>query len=234
MLNGHASVAMKSEKVVMHIKKDKIRVDCMFKFHNSGPTSVVRVGFPDRGEGAQEPYQGVDIRPKNMKGTFDSFESWVDGKQVVAELVPTDDRTLFWHAKTVTFKANSDCEIDNYYTLQPGAQVTSENGMYQQTEYVLHTGSSWHGQIGQAEIVVNFSPDVIGAPIHLVAKKDLQLKQFFDLKWSTLPKGTVIYEGPCAPTVEKNTLRFFVKNIKPTEHDDIHLYYAYRQLNNGM
>jgi len=234
LLKGHASVAMKNEVVTMDVGKEKIKVDCKFLFHNSGPDSTVRVGFPDQGEGSMEPYQGEDVRPKgkDLKATFLTYDSWVDGKKVQTELVPTDDRTLFWHAKTVNFKANKDCAIRDVYTLMPGAQVTNENGMYQQTSYVLHTGASWHGPIGRAEIIVNFDPAVIGGPIKLKAYSSLPVKKFYELKWSTLPAGTVIYDGPCAPKLEGNTLRFVVNNLKPTKKDDVHLYYAYRKLAN--
>lgn len=234
LLKGHASVAMKNEVVTLDIGKEKIKVDCRFLFHNSGPDCTVRVGFPDRGEGSMEPYQGEDVRPKgkDLKATFLSYDSWVDGKKVPTELVPTDDRTLFWHAKNVTFKANKDCAIRDVYTVPPGAQVTNENGMYQQTSYVLHTGASWHGPIGRAEVVVNFDPAVIGAPIKLKALSSLPVKKFYELKWSTLPAGTVIYDGPCPPKLEGNTIRFIATNLKPTEKDDVHLYYAYRQLKN--
>lgn len=232
LLNGHATVAMKDEVVKMDVGKDVIKVDCKFVFHNDGPACTVRVGFPDEGQGSAEPYQGEPVPKSNVKATFLTYDSWVDGKKVPTELVATNDRSLYWHAKKVNFKANSDCVIRDVYTLPPGAQVTNENGLYQQTSYVLHTGASWHGPIGRAEIIVTFAPDVVAAPIQLRAKNSLPDKDFYKLKWSTLPKGTIIYEGLSVPKVEKNTLRFVRANFKPTKSDDVHLYYAYRNLTN--
>ncbi|PWT99925.1 MAG: hypothetical protein C5B53_04750 [Candidatus Melainabacteria bacterium] len=234
LLKGHSSVTMESEVVSIDVHDKVIKVDCRFLFHNHGPKCIVRMGFPDQGLGASEPYQGFPV-PKGpgLKATFITYDSYVDGKKVPTKLVPTNDRSLYWHTKTVTFKANSDCNIRDVYTLPPGAQVTSENGLYNQTYYVLHTGASWHGPIGKAEINVKFEPDVLSQPIHLMASNALPEGQKFpDLKWSKLPTGTVIYSGPSEPKIEGKTLSFTKTNFRPDEKDDVHLFYGYRQLTN--
>jgi len=231
LLKGHATVAMKDEVVKMDVGEKIINVDCKFVFHNSGPACTVRVGFPDEGTGAAEPYQGEPV-PKHPKATFVTYESWVDEKKVKTELVPTNDRSLYWHAKTVTFKANSDCVIRDLYTLPPGGQVTNENGLYQQTYYVLHTGASWHGPIGRAEIIVNFAPDLVTKPMIVKALSSMQKLRPDEMKWSTFLPHTILYEGLSQPEVETNTLRFVRTNFKPTKQDDVHLYYGYKKLTN--
>src|SRR5271170_2146618 len=129
LLSGHASVAMQSEVVQIEVHDKVIKADCNFEFHNNGPACTVRMGFPDEGLGAAEPFQGEPLpKGKDLHATFLSYDSYVDGKKVPTELVPTDDRSLFWHTKTVTFKGNSECKIRDVYTLPPGAQVTNENG----------------------------------------------------------------------------------------------------------
>jgi hypothetical protein len=232
LMTGHATVAMKDEVVKMDVHDKVIKVDCKFLFHNSGPTCTVRMGFPDQGLGAAEPYQGDPVPTKNLKATFLTYDSWVDGKKVPTKLIPTNDRALYWHTKTVTFKGNSDCVIRDVYTLPPGGQVTNENGLYQQTYYVLHTGASWHGPIGRAEIIANFDPSVVHAPIQLKALSSLPDQDLGHLKWSELPAGTIIYAGPSKPNLDGNSVRFVRTNIVPTKNDDIHLYYAYRKLTN--
>ncbi len=232
LLKGHPSIAMQSEVVNMVIGKELIKVDCKFVFHNSGPACVVRMGFPDEGQGAEEPYQGDPVPTgPGLKATFLSYDSYVDGKKVATKLVPTNDRTLYWHTKNVSFPAKSDRIIRDVYTLKPGGQVTSENGLYQQTYYVLHTGASWRGPIGKAEIVVNFAPDVQTVPIKLRALSSFS-GDLPHLKWSQLPAGTIVYEGLSEPKVQDRQLRFVKDNFKPTKKDDVHLYYAYRQLTN--
>jgi hypothetical protein len=232
LLTGHASVSMQSEVVRIDIHKEIINVDCKFVFHNSGPASTVRMGFPDEGQGAEEPYQGFPVPKHNLKAGFETYKSYVDGKQVPTKLVPTNDRTLYWHTKTVTFKPKSDCIIRDVYTVKPGAQVTNENGLYRQTSYVLHTGASWHGPIGKAEIIVTFAPDAVPEEILLKPFSSLTEKRLQDLKWSLLPRGTVIYDGLGEPKLAGRTLTYVRTNFKPDKKDDLHLYYGWKVLTN--
>lgn len=232
LLKGHPSIAMQSEVVKMDIGETLIKVDCTFVFRNDGAASTVRMGFPDQGLGAEEPYQGDPVPTgPSLHGTFLTYESYIDGKKVPTKIVPTDDRSLYWHTKTVTFKAKSSTVIRDVYTLKPGAQVTSENGMYRQTYYVLHTGASWHGPIGKAEVIVNFAPKAAAAPI-ILKKQVLKEEDVPRTKWSVLPKGTMFYSGPCEPKVEGRTLTFVKTNFTPTKKDDIHLYYSWVKLKN--
>jgi hypothetical protein len=235
LLNGHPSVAMVREAVHIDVHKEVITVDCNFVFHNSGPVCTVRMGFPDEGLGAAEPYQGDPVPTgPDLKATFLSYDSYVDGKKVPTKLVPTNDRTLYWHTKNVTFKPNSDCIIRDVYTLKPGGQVTSGNGLYQQTSYVLHTGASWHGPIGKADITIKFEPDTESVPIKLQALSALHEHDLSRLDWAKLPAGTVVYEGPCAAKAQGQTMSFTKTNFTPTKKDDIRVYYAYRSLTNGQ
>lgn len=230
---------MRSEVVRMDIGDKIIHVDCNFLFHNSGPACTVRMGFPDSGLGAAEPFQGEPLPtgPK-LHGTFLSYESYVDGKKVPTKLAPTDDRGLMWHTKIVSFKANSDCRIHDVYTLTPGQQLTSENGGYHQTYYVLHTGASWHGPIGSCEIIAKFGPNTAPAPLELKPLPDPDTKGetvgnlLEGLKWSNLPKGTVFWQGPSAPKVDGMTVRFVRNNFKPEKKDDVQLYYGFKLLTN--
>ncbi len=233
LLKSHATVSMKSEVIKIDVHDKKIAVDCYFVFHNDGPACTVRMGFPDQGLGAAEPYQGEEV-PKGpgLHATFLTYDSYVDGKKVPTTLLPTNDRSLYWHAKTVRFKAQGDTIIRDVYTLPPGAQVTSGNGMYMQTYYVLHTGASWHGPIEKAEISVKFAPDAVAVPIRVQSLKALPGHDLAHLDWTKLPKGTVVYEGLTEAKQDGQTLKFVRTNFRPTVKDDIHLYYAYRQLTN--
>ena len=233
LLNGHKSVSMRAENIRIDVHDQIINVDCKFVFHNDGPTCTVRMGFPDEGLGAAEPYQGfpVPTGPK-LKATFKSYVSYVGGKRVPTSVVPTNDRALYWHAKTVTFPAHKDCIVRDVYTLPPGAQVTSGNGMYKQTSYILHTGASWHGPIRNAEIAVNFAPDSLIEPIKLVALKSLSQQDLARVSWSELPKGALVYDCDIPPKVSGQTLNFSRSNFKPTKLDDIRLFYAFRMLTN--
>lgn len=230
LLKGHKTVSMKSEVIKMEIHKESIKVDCLFVFHNDGPACTVRMGFPDQGVGAQEPYQGEPLPSKNLKATFTSYESYVDGKKVPTTLVPTDDRTIFWHTKTVTFKAKKDCIIRDVYTLPPGEQVTTDEGSYYQTYYILHTASSWKGPIGNAKIEVTFAPDSVKPPLVLKNRRELKDQDLDHVAWPKQPKGVIFYEATSVPKVNAATIIFDKSNFRPTEKDDIHLFYGYRKL----
>ncbi len=232
MLSGHPTVQMQSEEVKMDIAPELIKVDCTFYFKNDGAACTVRMGFPDEGQGAEEPYQGEDFVPKGPKlhGAFLSYISYVDGKKVPTQIVPTKDRQLYWHAKTVTFKPHSTSVIRDVYTLKPGAQMTSENGLYRQTYYVLHTGSSWHGPIEKAVITIAFKSGLLSKPIEMKAVSSLPDKDLQHLKWSDLPPGTILYEASAEPEVKGETLKFVKTNFRPQEKDDIHLYYNWKKL----
>ncbi|HEY9677383.1 MAG TPA: DUF4424 family protein [Drouetiella sp.] len=233
LLSGHPSVSMQSEVVRMDIHDELIKVDCHFVFHNSSNApATVRVGFPDEGLGAEEPYQGEPLPPlSKLKATFLTYDSYVNGKKVPTKLVPTKDRGLFWHTKTVTFAPNKDCLIRDVYTLRPGGQVTSENGTYKQTSYVLHTGSSWKGPIGSAEIIVTFAPDALKTPVTLKPVTDFK-NDPATLEWSKLPKNTMLWSGPCKPTLSGSTLTFKTSKLKPTVKDDIKLFYSFHKNTN--
>jgi hypothetical protein len=233
LLKGHASVEMRGETVHLNVGDKVIKVDCLFHFHNNGPTCTVCMGFPDHGLGAQEPFQGEPLPTgSKLHATFITYDSYVDGKKVPTKLVPTNDRGLFWHTKTVTFKGNSDCTIRDVYTLPPGQQLTSENGGYFQTYYILHTGSSWHGPIGSCEVVIDFAPNVLPTPVVLKAIKSLPDDNLEKLKWSQLPKGIVIWQGPCQPKVVGRQLKFVRQKFEPPESDDIQMYYGFKLLTN--
>src|SRR4028118_808793 len=58
LLKGHPSVAMASEVIVMTIDEEKVTVDCNFVFKNNGKATQVRMGFPDEGQGEDDPDEG--------------------------------------------------------------------------------------------------------------------------------------------------------------------------------
>ncbi len=83
LLKGHKSVSMRTEQIRIDVHEKIINVDCKFVFHNDGPACTVRMGFPDEGLGAAEPYQGFPVPTgAKLKATFESYVSYVDGKKL--------------------------------------------------------------------------------------------------------------------------------------------------------
>src|SRR5262249_9573094 len=124
----------------------------------------VRMGFPDQGQGAANPDEDEEHNPP--KGTFRSFESWVDGRSVKTKLIRAAHLGNFWHFKVVAFPANKQVSIRDRYTVNVG--LSSSYGFpLHQTSYILHTGASWHGSIGHSEVNVLFQSKGVRAPIEL-------------------------------------------------------------------
>ncbi|MDQ2688477.1 MAG: DUF4424 domain-containing protein, partial [Armatimonadota bacterium] len=109
------------------------------------------------------------------------------------------------------------------YTLETGAQSLGY-GLLFQTYYILHTGASWRGPIGRAEILVTFAPEAVPTPIHLTALRSLkeQAPSNFNRR-----RNTVIWDGAVRPTVKGRTLRFVRSGWDPSEKDDVALFFGF-------
>jgi hypothetical protein len=231
LLKGHPSVSMASEVVRMAIGEEKATVDCRFVFRNDGPACSVRMGFPDRGEGAMDPDEENENPMRTPpKSTFLSFKSWVDSAPVKTELIRADKPGRFWHAKTVEFPANGQRAVRDLYTLPVGAQITVHNSNLAQMYYILHTGASWHGPIGRSEVLVTFNRRRMAAPLHPVRLSSVPKHDPYDWSPSHWQPGTVVYQGPAAPAVSGKTLRFVRTNWRPAEGDDVQVYFDNRRL----
>lgn len=225
LLEGHPSVSMQSEVIRMTVGADKATVDCRFVFRNSGPACRVRMGFPDQARGADNPEEDSEGGPApktKPQSAFTSFRSYVDGKPVPTELIHGGN---WWHAKVVAFPAHRTVNVRDVYTVPLGGQII-DRGSMSETSYILHAGSSWHGPIGRSEVDVTFATPAVRAP--LVAHpmpKEVMIAAFH------AGPGTVLWQGPCRPTVTGHTLRFVRTQWRPTEKDDIFLCFGARRLN---
>jgi len=218
-LNGNTTVSMKSEYVKMVVGDKWVTVDCRFTFENQGPARQVRMGFPDEGG---EPDEGPDGKPLPPKGTFATFESWVNGKSVKTTVIQAADIGDVWHVKRVDFPANSTLEVRDHYTVEVGSSVAFYPVSVHLSSYVLHTGASWHVTIGRSEVEVVFERKGVTAPISAKPIPKIDDHGRATPKWS-LDKRIVYFAGPCTPTANGKTLRFVRTNWRPTQNDDIRL-----------
>lgn len=229
LLTGHPSVSMQSELVRMTVGASSATVDCRFVFRNDGPACQVRMGFPDQARGADDPEEDSEGGPApktKPRSSFTSFRSYVDGQLVPTELIHGAHGGNWWHAKTVSFPAHGTRLVRDVYTVPLGGQIL-DGGAMQQTSYILHTGASWHGPIGRSEVVVTFAPKAMTVPLVVrPAPKpgDIRMASF------RTGSGTILYSGPGRPMVAGKTLRFVRTNWRPTEKDDIGLYFNARRM----
>ncbi len=235
LLSGHPSVTMTSEVINIVVDKDKYTVDCRFVFTNSGPACAVRMGFPDEGEGANDPDEEAD--PKEVLNTpphttFTSFRSYVDGNLVATKLVRANEEGHYWHTKQVGFPAHSVRRIHDVYTQRLGGGIFSldggKNGYMKQVAYTLHTGSSWHGNIGRSEVNITFRSKAIPQPLQLIPLNTISKTYPNELHVNSISPNAVTWKGPCAPQAQGKTLHFVRTNWRPTAKDDLMLTYNYR------
>ena len=235
LLGSHPSVRMASELIKISVRGNRVRADCRFVFVNSGPACRVRMGFPDRGEGADDPDEESDPE-KVMKTpphtTFDSFASWVDGRPVGTRLIRADLPGSYWHAKTVRFPGHSAVHIRDVYTQTLGGGIVSAGGgvgSAAQVAYVLHTGASWHGAIGRTEVAIELPDPKPSRQLMLRSTAAASISgNGRDLRGRLPSENTVIWKGPCTPTVSGSTIRFVRTNWRPVEADDIELTYGFK------
>lgn len=223
LMNGHPSIVMESEVVRMLIEKEKVSVNCEFVFVNRGPATTVRMGFPDN-EVFESEEEGGELKPHLL-----SFDSYVDGKQVKTTLTRGAKQGARWHVKDVVFPAKGRRVIRDVYEVPIGARITSRNTNAELVSYLLHTGASWHGNIGNTLLVVTF--DRADMPTTLVPRlmEPMAKTKIFDKTW---PSGaaTVYYRGPSKPIVTGRILRFSRANWRPGPDDDLLLAFNNRKL----
>ncbi|BDI28662.1 hypothetical protein CCAX7_007130 [Capsulimonas corticalis] len=226
LLSGHKTIAMDSEVVTMDVRDQTVTVHCRFVFKNHGPACTVRMGFPDQARG-ERAFQDDPKKPPNPNGTFNSFTSKVDGKPAPTSVViDAANNSNVWHAKTVAFGANQTHIVEDDYSTYVGGQITDHNSAISQTYYVLHTGSSWNGNIGRAEVIVRFHRKKMPGPLKAIDLRKIGNPEAGDIKLAPYGPNAVVWRGPSTPTIAGTTLRFVRSNFKPQYLDDVILYFG--------
>jgi hypothetical protein len=214
---------MKSEIVKVAVSKTSgVTVDCRFVFENSGRACNVRMGFPDSGPAAEE--EDVEKPPA---GQFTLFKSWVDGKRAFTRVARARDGEGVWHVKEVTFPAHRTVEVRDFYTAPVGSSVGYDPFQVAEANYILHTGASWHGNIGRSEVDVEIDPKLATAPLKT---RFMDWRGHADHPIKTFDRHTVYYRGPCKPVASGQTLKFVRTNWRPTKTDDIYLVFDIHRL----
>jgi len=225
-LKGTGQVAMQSEVVLLDIGPDSIRADCRFVFYNKGPACTIRMGFPDGESQRDEESDGATP----SRSAFSSFQSFVDGVQTPTTLVSGKDYD--WQAKTVSFLTNGVRKVREVYTVPIGSEL-SYRQPHQTAYYILDTGASWRGPIGRMEIIARFRRSKRAHPtkgntlqdVRPIKRAAMTDKQFGDANWTRTGEEVVVYDGPGAPIVQHNVLRWVRTNIRPTSKDDVFLWF---------
>jgi hypothetical protein len=160
-----AGVRMESEAVQIVVYDTFAECHADFRLVNSGPPRTMRVGFPSVSD------------PKTVLGSeapedLGDFRAWQNGRELFVKGIPGHDGRLtarfYEHtialptgATTVTvdYLFRTDHE---YSSVDPPTQPAAPlrwlgmGGLYNEVDYILHTGALWSGTIGTAVVRVTF------------------------------------------------------------------------------
>ncbi|MBS1717898.1 MAG: hypothetical protein JSS72_09230 [Armatimonadetes bacterium] len=233
LMKGHPSIRMVQEfvraKVLppnKHHRKEfawpSAKVYCRFVFRNDGPATTVKIGFPDICTNREE----EDTTPDLM-----NFHSEVDG-QPVGIRYESGESIQGFHVKHVHFGRHQTRVIEDWYEapLSGGATNThiKDDLMHiRQFHYVMFSGGSWKGPIGRATVVIDF----LG-----FGSKTLSLRPASEFSrdesgafgyehWDQINPSTLVWAGFAKPKLKGHRIEFRRTNFKPTEADDIDLFF---------
>jgi hypothetical protein len=172
----HTSIAMKAESVVLvpfydaaiDPKHPRVYVDVRYRFSNPGPAEVVHVGFPELGGKVTEEsgsYGLGGVKAKCGDATDvalkcpPTIEAFVadDGQPLSVSTAAGSDGYVRWFLFDVPFPEKAEHSVRNRYVARLGYERTDTNvsaELEYDIDYVLHTGSSWNGSIGEGEVDV--------------------------------------------------------------------------------
>lgn len=139
------NIRMAAEDVRIQLSNDHMHVRASFDFRNDGPAETVTMAFP-------EAMRNFEMRDRSL--AIHHFRSWVDGRRV-----PTFRKkspkvevgaSAVW-LKKVSFSSRGRrhvvCEYDATY---PGGDFTD-------AFYILESGATWKGPIGDCRLTVDWS-----------------------------------------------------------------------------
>jgi hypothetical protein len=217
MMKAHPSIRMAAETVDLFVHKNTIETVCTFTFVNDGPACTVNMGFPDFGLWA---YASTPKPPRSM---FKKFQSFVDGKSVKTKLIPGALPGEQWQTKLVSFQAKSKRIIRETYTTELGGVADQET--LGAASYLLHTGSSWKGNIGRAVVTVTFAPDSELIPPFVIDPD--AIKSHSTLMAHMAKPGAIVSTSRIKPQISGASLIFTRENWRPTKEDDILVFFHY-------
>ena len=220
-------VQMLKEHIQITAYNTHLHAVCDFIFFNHGAATQLKMGFPDY----CDPGDDQNQVPFNYHDLY-NFHSWVDGRKQAIQLVrnPREPWDSFWFEKEVRFRKDEEIWVRDSYNMPIGLQDTAWNirgGKYAQWTchnllYVIHTGSTWLGNIKNAEIDVKFSCPNVSKPF-LLHRGELDFGSSNPDGSSKFPPNShdVWYSWNGFVDQSGNTLIFTKRNFKPTEKDDL-------------
>ncbi len=148
------AIAMDSERVtITFFSPDEVFVECLFYFRNkTDKKQNVFMGFP------QEFYRMDNSAFEKNRALLKNFSTYENGKAIPYAIKWEDTSNITqqierrWYTFNVVFSPGEKKKIENTYTTN---SLLSSNGDYS-FFYILKTGASWSGSIGDAKFIFKF------------------------------------------------------------------------------
>lgn len=176
-------VRMVSEELEFHFTRKTTGVVARFHFLNPTAATVRQTfGFPDEAL-ASERAKTED--PDNEVGPIENMKSFVGGKERPSKIefgyvkwandgscwLPSnkkDGLLMAWHTLTVDFPPGREVVVERDYDAPNGSAVYDVILF----EYIVHTGSSWKGNIGKLRATVFLEDGLTVGALNWTPKED--------------------------------------------------------------
>lgn len=204
---GSAVVPLESDQVTMvaewidaAVVDGEARVTCVFTFSNGGPPVEILMGFPERSPSSS---RGEETEILDFAASVDGAPLPVRFRLEATPAAGTDTADgsgpyRGWHTFTVPFAAGQTRVVRNTYRGTLGRMSDGSRTF----RYVVATGASWRGPIGEATIRVIWSDDEV------------------------VPGSVQAHPEPAAWTGSSASWRF--RELEPTSDQDIFFSYVPR------
>jgi len=141
---------MVSMKVDMQLSKGKgpiasyagVSVKSRFVFHNTGAPVTASMGFPEYRQGDATGFQQLRCKVDGRR---------VSVKRILGQRSARAD--TYWWVKNVRFGSNKTRVVEYSYK----CSLEADGSGYRHAAYIMETGRSWQGTIGEAIITVDIS-----------------------------------------------------------------------------
>jgi hypothetical protein len=148
-------VTMDAERVEATLRGDEAWVTCVFTFTNAGPAADVLMGFPEL---LPDPDGGPSPALNDFTAEVDGESLPVTFREQVTATVEADaaggaGNCRGWHTFTVPFASGQTRVVTNTYRGQLGHM----SDMSQTFHYILASGASWRGPIGDTIVRVQWA-----------------------------------------------------------------------------
>ena len=230
---SNKSVQMVREHIRITVYNRHLHAVCDFIFLNHGKPTKLTMGFPDFCDPGDSQKQ-VSFNQNDLY----HFHSWVNGKEVVTRLVrnPREIWDSFWFEKQVSFRKGEEIWVRDSYDMPIGLEDISwsvKKGKYIQwtchnLSYVIRTGSTWFGNIENAEIDVRFStPGVLSPYLLHRGEVDFEKTNAKGISEIIPTSHDIWYNWNGFVDQRNNELIFKKRNFKPTYKDDLFLSFKF-------